>query len=73
MPPSVLALIKKDVYRFRKAALASILSAFTLNVILFTWGILSPEQFSAKSSFIYAFILATLVLIVGVKMTKVKQ
>ena len=72
-PITFLALIKKDVYQFRKAALASILSAFTLNVILFIWGILNPEQFSAKSSFIYAFILATLVLIVGVKLTKPKN
>ena len=71
-PITFFALIRKDVHRFRKTALASILSAFVLNVALFTWGILRPEQFSAKSSFIPAFILATLVLIVGVLLTKKK-
>ncbi len=71
-PITFLALIRKDVHRFRKTALASILSAFVLNVGLFTWGILRPEQFSAKSSFIPAFILAALVLIVGVLLTKKK-
>ncbi|MCF6342769.1 MAG: hypothetical protein L3J31_08200, partial [Bacteroidales bacterium] len=69
-PITFFALIRKNVYRYRKVALASILSAFVLNVALFTWGILRPEQFSAKSSFIPAFILAALVLIVGVAITK---
>jgi SSS family solute:Na+ symporter len=69
-PITFFALIRKDVYRYRKAALASILSSFVLNVALFTWGILRPDQFSAKSSFLPAFILAALVLIIGVALTK---
>ncbi len=70
VPITFLALIKDDVYRYRRAALASILSAFVVNVALFSWGTLRPEQFSAKSSFIPAFILAAMVLIVGVALTK---
>ena len=69
-PITFFALIRKDVQHFRKAALASILSAFVINVALFSWGILRPDQFSAKSSFIPAFIVAALVLIVGVLLTR---
>lgn len=69
-PITFFALIRKDVYRYRRTALASILSAFVLNVVLFSWGIIAPEQFSAKSSFIPAFILASLVLIAGMILTK---
>jgi SSS family solute:Na+ symporter len=70
VPITFLALIKKDVYMYRKAALASILSGFFVNLILFVYGIILPQQFEAKSSFVPAFILATLVLVIGVKLTK---
>jgi len=70
VPITFYALIKKDVYQFRKAALASILSGFVVNLILFVYGIILPEQFEAKSSFVPAFILATLVLVIGIKLTK---
>lgn len=72
VPITFLALIKKDVYMYRKVALASILSGFFVNLILFVYGIILPQQFEAKSSFVPAFILATLVLIIGVKLSKKK-
>jgi len=68
-PITLLALISKKAFVYRRAALWSILSGFIVNLFFFTWGIVSPEQFQAKSSFIPAFIIATLVLIVGVKLT----
>jgi len=73
-PITLFALIKKEkVYCYRKAALWSILSGFVLNALLFVWGILIPEQFEPKNSFVPAFIVATLVLIIGVKLTKTKM
>jgi solute:Na+ symporter, SSS family len=70
VPITLFALISKNAFRHRKVALASILSGFIINTILFTWGILSPEQFSAKSSFIPAFVVAAIVLIIGVAFKK---
>jgi Na+/proline symporter len=73
-PITLFALIKKEkVYSYRKAALWSILSGFVLNAVLFVWGILVPEQFEPKNSFVPAFIVATLVLFIGVKLTKTKM
>jgi SSS family solute:Na+ symporter len=72
-PITFFALIRKDAFKFRKAALASILSAFIVNIFFFTWGILYPDQFQAKSSFVPAFIVAVLVLWIGVKITGKKS
>ncbi len=72
-PITLLALIKKNAFSYRKAALASILVAFIINTSLFTWGIMFPEQFQAKTSFVPAFIIGSLVLIIGVRMTKTKS
>ncbi|MDP2722890.1 MAG: sodium:solute symporter family protein [Bacteroidales bacterium] len=73
-PITLFALIKKEkVYSYRKAALWSILSGFVLNAVLFVWGILVPEQFEPKNSFVPAFIVATLVLFIGVKLTETKM
>ena len=72
-PITLLALIKKNAFAYRKAALASILVAFIINTTLFTWGIMFPEQFQAKTSFVPAFIIGSLVLIIGVRMTKTKS
>lgn len=71
-PITLFALLRKDAFNYRKVALASILSSFVVNVLFFTWGILEPEQFQAKSSFVPAFIVATLVLVIGVLVTKKK-
>lgn len=66
VPVTFLALIRKDVFRYRRIAAASIISGFIVNLFFFTWGILFPEQFEAKSSFIPAFIVALLVLSAGI-------
>ena len=73
VPITLFALTSKNAIKYRKAALASILLGFAVNIVLFTWGILSPEQFSAKSSFIPAFIVAALVLWIGVVIQKNKR
>ncbi|HJN06060.1 MAG TPA: sodium:solute symporter family protein [Bacteroidales bacterium] len=70
VPITLFALISKNAFKHRKIALASILSGFVVNTILFTWGIIFPEEFSAKSSFIPAFIVAAIVLIIGVNVKK---
>ena len=72
-PITMLALVKKNAFAYRKAALASILVAFIINTALFTWGIMFPEQFQAKTSFVPAFIIGSLVLIIGIKLTKSKS
>jgi len=69
-PITFFALINKDAFRYKKSALWSILSGFIVNVFFFTWGILKPEQFQAKSSFVPAFVVATLVLVIGYYLTK---
>ena len=71
-PITFFALTRKDAFNYRKAALASILSAFVVNICFFTWGILYPDQFQAKSSFVPAFIVAIVVLLIGVLLTKKK-
>ncbi len=72
VPITLFALTSKNPFKYRKAALASILSGFLVNIVLFIWGIISPEQFSAKSSFVPAFIVAAVVLIIGVAINKNK-
>jgi len=66
VPVTFLALIKKDVLHYKKQALYSLLTGFIINLIFFIWGTLAPEQMNNKSSFIPAFITASLVLIFGV-------
>ncbi len=65
-PVSFLALIKKDVDKYKKQALYSLLFGFIVNITFFTWGTLAPDQMNNKSSFIPAFIVASLVLLIGV-------
>jgi solute:Na+ symporter, SSS family len=69
-PITLFALVSKNAFAYRKAALASILVAFFINFALFTYGTLYPELFQAKTSFVPAFIVGSLVLFIGVKMTK---
>ena len=71
-PITLFALISKNAFKYRRAALWSILASFVVNLFFFTWGIVSPDQFQAKSSFIPAFVVAILVLFIGVKLTKPK-
>ncbi len=65
-PITFLALIRKNVREYRKLALASILSGFIVNIGFFIAGILVPEEIEIKASFIPAFIVAAVVLLLGV-------
>lgn len=64
-PITILALSKKDVGKYKNLALASILSGFIVNLVFFAGGILFPEIIEIKASFIPAFIVASLVLLLG--------
>jgi hypothetical protein len=72
VPVTFLALIKDDVYKYRIAAIYSIISGFTVNLFFFVYGTVAPGQFQAKSSFIPAFIVASVVLLIGIKIKKSK-
>lgn len=72
-PITLFALISKNAFAYRKVALASILTAFIINLILFTYGTLYPEQFQAKTSFVPAFVIGSLVMIIGVLTSKPKN
>ncbi len=65
VPATFLALLKDDVYKYRKAAIYSIIAGFVVNLFFFVWGTVAPQQFQAKSSFIPAFIVASLTLLAG--------
>lgn len=70
VPITFLALIKSHVYPYRKIAVISIISGFVVNLLFFTWGMLAPDQFQSKSSFIPAFIVASIVLTLGILLHK---
>ncbi|RLD49269.1 MAG: hypothetical protein DRI88_00840 [Bacteroidetes bacterium] len=71
-PITLFALTSKKAFAYRKVALTSILTAFVVNLALFIYGIMAPEHFQAKASFIPAFILGSLVLVIGVLISKPK-
>jgi Na+/proline symporter len=64
-PITILALSTKQTRKYRKAALASIVSGFVVNVGVFIAGIIRPDIIEIKISFIPAFITALLVLLAG--------
>ena len=70
VPITLLAFIKKDVYGYRFAAISSILSGFLVNLAFFIFGIINPEKFEPKASFIPAFIVAAIVMIIGILFSK---
>ncbi|MDD4087215.1 MAG: hypothetical protein PHP48_08225, partial [Bacteroidales bacterium] len=70
VPVTVLALLRADTQRFHKAALWSVLSGFVVNTGFFVWGVIAPQQFEPKSSFIPAFIVAAIVLFFRITLTK---
>ncbi len=72
VPVTFLALVRKGAYNFHRIAVVSIISGFVVNLFFFTWGILAPDQFEPKSSFIPAFITALLVLVIGMAFRKGK-
>lgn len=67
IPVTLLALTKKNVIRYNKIALWSILSGFIVNLIFFIGGLIFTESLEPKSSFIPAFITAALVLFIGIR------
>lgn len=70
VPVTFLALIKEPVYNYHKVAIVSVISGFVVNLFFFTWGTLAPDQFEPKSSFIPAFIVSSLTLIIGILVVK---
>lgn len=73
VPVTLLALKKKNAYRYKYVAFGSLLSGFIVNFFFFIWGVINPEAFNPKSSFIPAFIIATIYLLIGVKLVNQKQ
>lgn len=73
VPITFLALIKNEVYKYREIAIASIIGGFVVNLCFFTWGTLAPDQFEPKSSFIPAFLVALIVVVIGYFIQNRKQ
>ncbi len=73
VPVTLFALIDNKAGLYQKQAVYSIVSGFIVNVIFFTFGLLYPEQFQAKSSFVPGFIVAVLVMLISVKVKKKKE
>ena len=66
VPATFLALTAKiNTFQFNKISIYSILSGFAVNLGFFIFGIVRPEVFEPKSSFIPAFLTASIVLLTG--------
>ncbi len=65
VPVTFIALITRDVHRYRKVAILSVIAGFLVNLGFFIYGVVSPDQFEIKTSFIPAFIVALLIMIIG--------
>ena len=72
-PIALFALVKKDAHRYRKAALASLISGFVVNLAFFIYGLTFPEKFEAKSSFVPGVIVSTLFLWIGTRIWKEEE
>jgi Na+/proline symporter len=73
VPVTVLALTSKNPHQYARAALISIFSGFVVNTAFFIWGVASPESFEPKSSFIPAFIVSALALVIAMKLSNQKS
>lgn len=71
VPVTMLALIRREVHRFKHAALASISAGFAVNIFFFVLGLLKPGIFEPKSSFIPAFLVALFVLLFAIRFRKI--
>jgi solute:Na+ symporter, SSS family len=71
-PVALLALIKKDVHRYKKSALASILAGTIVIASLFAIGFLSGDTGILKIAFVPATIVATIAMFVGMGFEKRK-
>jgi len=67
VPVTFLALIKKDVYKYKYDAFFSVAAGFIVNLAFFIYGVACPEQFDPKSSFIPAFLIALATLLTGIR------
>ncbi len=70
VPITLFALIDKNAKNYSKIAFYSITAGFVVNVVFFIFGLLNPEKFQAKSSFVPGFIVATIVLLIGIVFSK---
>ncbi len=73
VPITFLALISKQVHPYRIWAAISIAAGFIINLGLFVLGIVNPELFEPKKSFIPAFIVSGLILATGVLIEKYRH
>lgn len=69
-PITIIALSKKDPYRYRYVAFTSVVLAFVVNLTFFLLGVFLPEQFNPKSSFIPAFLVAVISTLLGMLFVK---
>ncbi|NOR87190.1 MAG: hypothetical protein GQ527_06240 [Bacteroidales bacterium] len=69
-PITLLALIKKIPFEYRYVALWSVILAFIVNLTFFLLGVFLPDQFNPKSSFIPAFLVATISTLIGMAAVK---
>jgi solute:Na+ symporter, SSS family len=72
-PITILALIKKDVYKYKFAAFSSILTGVVVILILFVYGFATHNDSVLKMAFIPATIVATIALFVGLWRQKRKR
>lgn len=72
-PVTLLALIKKDVYKYKYAAFASVLSGIVVISILFAYGFISNDSSILKIAFVPATIIATLTMFIGIWIVNKKQ
>ncbi|HRW22586.1 MAG TPA: hypothetical protein P5509_11495, partial [Bacteroidales bacterium] len=72
-PVTFLALIKKDVYKYKFASFYSILSGTIVIIILFTLGFATHNDSILKMAFIPATIIAGIVLLVGIQIQNRKK
>ena len=65
-PVALLALLKKDVYKYKFAAFASLLSGTIVIASLFTFGFVSGDSSILKIAFVPATIVATIAMFIGI-------
>ena len=70
VPITLFALLNKNAGDFRITAIWSIIIGFVINLFFFIFGLMNPEQFQAKSSFVPGIIAASLVMLIGVGLKK---
>ncbi len=65
-PVCLLALVKKDVYKYKYAAFASVLAGAVIIASIFTYGFITMQEQVLKIAFIPATVVAAIVLLLGV-------